>query len=87
MTARMTVQITEITETGNFVVQGNRAVHVNSDRETITIRGEVRPRDVRPDNSIYSHDLANVHIDFTGTSPRNTRRKTGLIPWLVGLFF
>lgn len=87
MTARMTVQIVEITETGNLVVEGQRAVNVNSDRETIRIRGEVRPKDIRPDNSIHSHDLADVQIDYAGSDPRKPRRKGGLITRLLGLLF
>lgn len=87
MTARMTVQIVEITEAGNLVVEGQRAVNVNSDRETIRIRGEVRPKDIRPDNSIHSHDLANVQIDYVGSDPRKPKRKVGLITRLLGLLF
>lgn len=85
--ARMTVQIVEITDGGNLVVEGRRTVNVNQDKEVITIRGEVRPKDVRPDNSVYSYDLANVQIGFAGSSPRKPDHKVGIITRLINLFF
>lgn len=87
VSARMTVQIVEITDGGNLVVEGRRSVNVNQDREVITIRGEVRPKDVRPDNSVYSYDLANVEIGFAGSSPRKPDHKVGIITRLINLFF
>lgn len=87
VSARMTVQIVEITDGGNLVVEGRRTVNVNQDKEVITIRGEVRPKDVRPDNSVYSYDLANVQIDFAGSSPRKPEHKVGIITRLINLFF
>ena len=39
MSARMTVRIVELTDAGNFVVEGDRSVIVNSDNESIKIRG------------------------------------------------
>lgn len=87
MSARMTVQIVEITEGGNLVVEGQRSVNVNHDKETIRIRGEIRAKDVRPDNSIYSYDLANVEINYVGTDPRKPRKKVGIITRLLNLFF
>lgn len=87
MSARMTVRISAITPQGNLVVEGERGLSVNSDREVIRIRGEVRPRDVRPDNTIYSYDLANVHISYTGSDPRKPARKVGIITRLLNLLF
>jgi flagellar L-ring protein precursor FlgH len=87
VTARMTVQIVQVTDEGNLVVEGRRTVNVNQDKEVITIRGEVRPKDVRPDNTVYSYDLANVQIDFVGSNPRKPEHKVGIITRLINLFF
>jgi len=87
MSARMTVQVVEITDAGNLVVEGTRTVNVNRDREVIRIRGEVRRRDVRPENTIYSYDLANVQIDYVGSDPRKPGKKVGVITRVLNLFF
>jgi flagellar L-ring protein FlgH len=87
MSARMTVQVVEVTEGGNLLVEGLRSVTVNRDKEVIRIRGEVRKKDVRPDNTIYSYDLANVQIDFVGSDPRKPGKKVGIITRILNLFF
>ena len=87
VSARMTVQIIEVTDRGNLVVEGQRTVNVNRDKEVIRIRGEVRAKDVKPNNTIYSYDLANVKIDYVGSDPRKPKKKVGLITRLLNLFF
>ena len=87
VSARMTVQVVEVGLGGNLTVEGLRTVNVNRDKEVIRIRGEIRRKDVRPDNSIYSYDLANVQIDYTGSDPRKPAKKVGIITRLLNLFF
>lgn len=87
VTARMTVQVVEVTPAGNLLVEGKRTVLVNRDREEITVRGEVRPQSVRTDNSIYSYDLANVQLLFCGSDPRRPRHKVGFITRILNYFF
>jgi flagellar L-ring protein precursor FlgH len=87
MSARMTVRIVQITDAGNFVVEGERTVVVNKDHETIKIRGEVRPRDITPDNAVYSYNLANVQIDYLGTDPQKPGRKAGIITQILNFLF
>jgi len=87
VTARMTVRVTEVTDAGNLVVQGEREVNVNKDKEIIRITGEVRIKDIRPNNTVYSYDVADVQIDFIGSDPRKPKRKVGLVTRLLNLFF
>lgn len=87
MSARMTVRIVELTDAGNFVVEGDRSVIVNKDNESIKIRGEVRPKDINPDNSVYSYDLANVQIQYIGTDPQKPGRKAGIITQVLNFLF
>ncbi len=87
VSARMTVQIIEVTKPGNLVVEGTRTVTVGKDKEVVRVRGEVRPKDVRPSNTIYSYDLANVQVDMAGSDPRKPRHKVGIITRLLNLFF
>lgn len=87
VTARMTVQIVEITPTGNFIVEGARSLVLNSDSEVINVRGEVRPSAVTPENTIYSYDLANVEMQFAGSDPRRPKRKVGLLQRFLSFIF
>ena len=87
VTARMTVSVVEVSPGGNLVVEGQRTVSVNHDKEIINIRGEVRRKDVRPDNTIYSYNLANVEVDYAGSDPRKPNSKVGIISRLLNFIF
>ncbi len=87
VTARMTVQVIEITDTGNLLVEGLRTVSVNHEKEIIRIRGEVRPKDVGSDNTVNSYDVANVQIDYAGSDPRKPGKKVGIITRLLNMLF
>lgn len=87
VTTRMTVVVTAVLPNGNLQVEGERNVTVNHDNELIRISGEIRPRDVTPDNSVYSYNLANVKVDFRGSDPRKPARKVGLLTRILNLIF
>jgi flagellar L-ring protein FlgH len=87
VTARMTVVVTAVMPNGNLQVKGERSVSVNHDNEIIQISGEVRARDVTPDNTVYSYNLANVKVDFKGSDPRKPSRKVGLLTRILNFIF
>ncbi len=84
---RLTVIVTAVTPTGTLVVEGTRTVRVNKDTQTFRLRGEVRARDIRPDNTILSQSLANATIEYEGTDPRKTGSRGGLIEQILNFFF
>jgi flagellar L-ring protein precursor FlgH len=51
---------------GALVVQADRVVTMNNERQSIIVRGVARPGDVAPDDSIPSTSLGNLEIELKG---------------------
>jgi flagellar L-ring protein precursor FlgH len=64
--ARISVRIVEILPSGDYRIEGQREVNINGERERIAISGIIRSRDIRPDNTIISTNVANAKIMYDG---------------------
>lgn len=84
---KITANITEITPTGNFMIQGSRVVEVNGEKELTTITGVVRPQDLSWDNTVYSYQLADVEVSYKGKGVVNTGQKPGFLAKLLNWIF
>ncbi len=87
LTARLTVTVKEVLANGNLLIEGRRHVKVNKDLQEIVLRGEVRPRDIGRDNTVFSYQVANVEIEYSGSDPGTPGRKVGLIQRLINFLF
>lgn len=79
LTGKVTAEIMEITPQGNLVISGKRLATVNGEEEDITIAGTVRPEDVRADNTVYSFNVANANISYSGRGMVDKGQKPGMI--------
>jgi len=77
--ARVSVTITEVTESGLLMVEGTRSVLVNGEEERITLRGSLRPQDIQPDNTVMSIYLANAAIEYTGEGVLASAESPGFV--------
>jgi flagellar L-ring protein FlgH len=59
-------QVIAVLPNGNLVVEAEREVFLNHEKETAIVRGVVRPGDVGPDNTVISTALANLEIELKG---------------------
>ena len=87
LAARITVSVVGISPNGNLLLEGTHSVKVNEDIQEITITGEVRPRDVSPDNTVLSRYVANAKIEYTGTEPERPTRHSGIITKILNFLF
>lgn len=89
ITGEMTAKIVSVLPNGNYLIDGNRYVEVNEDKQTIEVTGEIRPDDITRDNTVLSSRVANAKIKITGTGPASESVKPGILTrimsWL-GLF-
>ncbi len=89
ITGEMTAKIISVLPNGNYLIDGNRYVEVNDDKQTIEVTGEIRPDDITRDNMVLSSRVANAKIKITGTGPASESAKPGILTrimsWL-GLF-
>ncbi|MEM1026247.1 MAG: flagellar basal body L-ring protein FlgH [Myxococcota bacterium] len=75
--------ITQVLPNGNLFVEGHRVVLVNEEEHHFYVSGVARPEDIRRDNTIASHQLADAEIEFTGLGILTEQQKPG---WLTRFF-
>lgn len=85
--ARMSVTVTAVKENGDLIIEGNRTVGISNDRETMTLTGVVRQRDINPDNSIDSYLIADAQIIYRGKGAINDGSRPGPIMRFLNWLF
>ena len=86
-TTTLSARVTHVLANGNLVVQGEKLVYVNSEHQSVTVRGIVRPADLTSGNQILSDRLADleVRINGRGVVADSVRRPFILYRILLGL--
>lgn len=83
LTGTITVTVVEVLANGNLAVRGEKLLTLNREDEIIRISGIVRPQDIRGDNSVFSTQVANARIIYSGKGAVADANANG---WL-GRFF
>lgn len=83
----ISARVVEVTPTGSLVVEGTKHIGVNSEKQTITLRGMIRPIDLTTANTVSSNQVANmsIQIDGKGVVGDAIRRPHFLYRLLLGL--
>jgi flagellar L-ring protein precursor FlgH len=87
LTGRITVRVIDVLPNGNLVINGNRIITVNDERQVMEITGIVRPEDVTAENSVMSTLVADAQIKYTGKGAVSEKAKLGLISRLLSMLF
>ena len=77
--AKMTVTVVAVKENGDLVIEGSRTTGISGDKETIVLTGVVRQKDINPDNTINSYQIADAEIHFTGKGTVGTGTRPGFV--------
>ncbi len=87
LTTTITAVVSAVLPNGNLVVEGRKEIAVNSEHQTVTVRGIVRPVDLSPVNSISSDrvGLLEVKVNGKGVVADSARRPFILYRILLGL--
>jgi flagellar L-ring protein precursor FlgH len=87
LTTTLSARVTHVLPNGYLVVEGAKDIQVNSERQTVSVRGVVRPADLTPGNVVPSTSLADleVHINGKGVVNDAVRRPFFLYRLLLGL--
>ena len=87
VSARLSARVTQLLPNGYLVIEGNKEVAVNSERQLVTVRGVVRPTDLARDNTVRSDRLAEMEVRINGKGVVNDaiRRPFFLYRLLLGL--
>ena len=87
LTTNLSARVTQVLPNGNLVVEGSKQVVVNSENQTVTVRGILRPQDLSATNTVASDRLANLEVKVNGRGVVNDsiRRPFFLYRLLLGL--
>lgn len=83
----LSARIVEITETGNLIIEGSRKIMVNGEEQVSTLRGVVRPEDISGQNTVYSFNIADAEISYTGKGDVNSASRPGFLTRLINWIF
>ena len=87
LSTTVSARVVHVLPNGNLVVEGNKEVSVNSEKQLVSIRGIVRWNDLSPANRISSDRLANleVRVQGKGVVDDAIRRPNFLYRLLLGI--
>jgi len=89
MSTSLTGQVIAVLPNGNLVVEAQRQVTISNQKETMVVRGVLRPGDINPSNTAVSTSLSNLEVELKGkgvvsdfTRPPNPLVRALL--WIIG---
>ncbi len=82
LNATITARVVDVLANGNLLIEGRRNVKVNNEEQIIILEGTVRPRDISPDNIVYSAQIADARITYSGKGIVSDRQSPG---WLTNI--
>ncbi len=66
ISATIAARVIEILPSGNLVIEGQREIIVDQEKQTITIKGIVRQKDIDANNTVPSTAIADAQIRYYG---------------------
>jgi flagellar L-ring protein precursor FlgH len=87
LTTTITARVVDVLPNGYLVIEGHRAVLVNSENQVVTIRGVVRPSDLSSTNTVQSGSVGQMELRINGKGVVNDaiHRPNFLYRLLLGL--
>jgi flagellar L-ring protein precursor FlgH len=82
LNATITAQVVDVLANGNLLIEGRRSVMVNNEDQIILLEGIVRPQDISANNIVYSAQIADARITYTGKGIISERQRPG---WLMNI--
>jgi flagellar L-ring protein precursor FlgH len=83
LTANIAAVVTQVMPNGLLVIQGQREVMMNYEKQKMTLTGIIRPEDISSGNTVPSSQVAEARISYTGvgTVDENQTAQYG-VRWL-----
>ena len=87
LSTNLSARVARVLPNGAMLVEATKDIEINSERQTISVRGVVRPADIGADNTVASDRLADleVRVNGKGVVGDAIRRPLFLYRLLLGL--
>lgn len=85
LSGRIAAVITDVTQGGLYTISGSKLININGERNLMTIKGQIRPRDIRADNTILSYNIVDTKIFYSKAGISGKYIKRGTIPRLANM--
>jgi flagellar L-ring protein precursor FlgH len=87
LTTSLAGRIAAVLPNGVMVVEAERQVTMNNERQTLLVRGLVRPGDVSPTNTVSSNAIGNLQLELKGKGVLSdgVRPPNFAVRWLLRL--
>ncbi len=82
LNATISARVVDVLANGNLLIEGRRNIMVNHEDQIIVLEGTVRPKDISPDNSVNSAQIADARITYSGKGIVSDRQSPG---WLMNI--
>jgi flagellar L-ring protein precursor FlgH len=66
LSTTISARVVDVSPNGTLTIEGKKDIAVNSEKQTITVRGTVRPSDVTTANTVQSNLVADLQVHVTG---------------------
>jgi flagellar L-ring protein precursor FlgH len=85
LTTTLTGRVVALLPTGTLVVEAERQIMMNEQRETVIVRGLVRPGDLDATNTVASNSVGNMEVEVKGKGviSESTRAPNPVIKWIL----
>jgi flagellar L-ring protein FlgH len=85
LSTTLTGRVAAVLPTGTLVVEAERQIAMNDQRETVILRGLVRPGDLDATNTVASNSVGNLEVEVKGKGviSEGTRPPNPVVKWIL----
>jgi flagellar L-ring protein precursor FlgH len=87
LVAKVSARVIRVLDNGNLMIEGSKVVEINEEKEIIKVSGVVRPQDIESNNVIFSHNISDAQISYSGKGTVQNGHRPGLITKLLNYIF
>jgi flagellar L-ring protein precursor FlgH len=66
LTTTLAGRVVAVLPSGNLVVEAERIINMNHEKQTIVLRGIVRRGDIGPNNTVASNTIGDLELEIKG---------------------
>jgi flagellar L-ring protein precursor FlgH len=85
LTTTLTGRVAALLPSGTLVVEAERQIVMNDQRETVIVRGLVRPGDLDATNTVASNSVGNLEVEVKGKGiiTEGVRSPSPVVKWIL----